>query len=518
MIQLPLFETPSSWAPPSHLPDLSHAKEIAIDTECRDPHLKERGPGYIRRDGYVVGFGVATDTGFRGYYPVAHATGGNLDPTLVRNWLRQQCSHPDVDYVFANAQYDLGWLRASGVEVKGRINDICIADTLIDEERPDGYSLEALAKRWLGQSKDETLLREAAKNWSLKNVKADLWKLPANLVGPYGEADPVQTLAVWQKQKPVLRSMGLWPVYKLESRLIPILFEMFWRGIRVDTKYAEELNAKWLKREREILNEFNGLDIWSTAHLACLCKSLGVNIPRTAPTKNFPTGQDSVTSGFMESVDHPVLNRVREARAINRTREVYLEQNLIKNVINGRIHPQYVQMHCDEGGTRTMRLSCKNPNAQQFPKRSTLFDAKSIRKCLLPEEGLLWCKQDYWSQEPVIQCHYGLLEKLPGAEEVREQFKKGVKLYTYIEQRTHGRLSYDKAKVVGLARTYGMGKTRMSRKRGNTHRGMRSPAQRFRFDRSLCRPPGDERRLQSPGSGVHPHDCGAPAPLQLMAA
>lgn len=355
----------------------------------------------------------------------------------------------------------MGWLRTCGIEIKGRVNDICIADTLIDEERADGYSLEALAQRWLGLGKDETVLRAAAENWGI-DAKKDLWKLPAHLAGAYGEADPVRTLAIWQKQKPVLRTERLWPAYELERELTPILFEMFWRGIRVDLPYAEELNARWLLRERELKAGLKGLDIWSAAQIARICDEEKIKYGYTKTTKNFPKGQPSITKAFMEGCSHPKIKQIQEVRAINRVRDTYLEQNLIRNTINGRIHPQYIQMASDDGGTRTMRLACRNPNAQQFPKRSTLFDAKALRQALLPEEGADWAKFDYWSQEPVIQCHYGLQAKLPGASEVRDQFLKGIKLYTFIEQATKGKCNYDQAKAVALARTYGQGKYSMA--------------------------------------------------------
>lgn len=468
MIQLPLFETPSVWTPPSHLPDLSDAQEIAIDTETKDPRLVPAGPGYIRRDGYVVGVGIAADNGFRGYFPLAHAGGGNLDPGIVCHWLREQVARPNVDYVFANAQYDLGWLRTLGVEVRGRINDIQIADTLLDEERPDGYSLAALCRRWGEDPKDEALLQEAASNWGLADLKAELWKLPAKLVGVYAEADPVRTLRIWKKQKPQLIAEGLWKAYELERELTPILFEMFWRGIRVDTDFASQLNQRWLVDEKQLLANLrlSADDLWNNAALAGLCDRNGIAYPRTAPSKNFPRGQPSINKEFMEHSDHPLLKQVRHARAVQRTRSIYLEQNLINNVINGRIHPQYIQMESDDGGTRTMRLACRNPNAQQFPKRSTLFDAKSLRKCLLPEDGYLWGKRDYWSQEPVIQCHYGLLGNLPGAREVAEGFRQGIKLYSYIEKAAQGSMNYDEAKAVALARSYNQQAKGMAEKNG----------------------------------------------------
>jgi DNA polymerase-1 len=469
MIQLPLFgfEPVSSWTPPSYLPDLSRETEIAIDTETKDPHLKEKGPGFIRKDGFVAGVGIATAT-WKGYFPLAHAIGGNLDFGVVTHWLQGVLGRRDCDYIFANAQYDLGWLRTLGVEVQGRINDIQIADTLIDEERHDGYSLQALTERWLGENKAEDLLYEAARAYSPTskkkdawNAKADLWRLPARFVGAYGEADPDQTLRIWQKQKPVLRSMGLWPIYELERKVTRVLFEMHWKGIRVDTTFAQQLNDRWKLEEAELLKPFKGVGIWNNEEISQFCVRNRIDIPRTAD------GVAIIQANWLENCDIPLMKQLRVAREMNRTRETYLEQNLIDNVLpDGRIHPQYVQIACDEGGTRTGRLSCKNPNAQQFPKRSRNFDAKTLRKCLLPEEGELWNKNDFWSQEPTLQVHYGLVKGYPGAREVCEGFRKKIKLYTQIENATNGRCNYDQAKIVVLGRSYGMGKAKMARDMG----------------------------------------------------
>ena len=51
-----VYKPPTEWIPTDLFPTekLCQAKEIAIDLETRDPHLKELGPGYIRGDGEVV--------------------------------------------------------------------------------------------------------------------------------------------------------------------------------------------------------------------------------------------------------------------------------------------------------------------------------------------------------------------------------------------------------------------------------------------------------------------------------
>ena len=45
-LQFPLFTPKTEWTAPFELKDLTDAKEIAIDLETRDPHLKENGPGW----------------------------------------------------------------------------------------------------------------------------------------------------------------------------------------------------------------------------------------------------------------------------------------------------------------------------------------------------------------------------------------------------------------------------------------------------------------------------------------
>ena len=70
-----------SWAS-FGFPDLVGYDEIAIDLETRDPGIKDKGPGYIRKDGEVVGIAVAVE-GWCGYYPIAHDTPPNMDKNIV---------------------------------------------------------------------------------------------------------------------------------------------------------------------------------------------------------------------------------------------------------------------------------------------------------------------------------------------------------------------------------------------------------------------------------------------------
>ncbi len=158
-LQFPLFTPKSEWTPPFELRDLTGCKEIAVDLETRDPNLKQNGPGWPRKDGDVVGIAVATD-GWEAYYPIAHTGGGNLDKGIVMRWLQKQMQ-TDCPKIMHNAPYDLGWLKASGVEVNGDIVDTMVMAALLDENRYS-YSLNALSYDYLGEAKSEKLLTEAA--------------------------------------------------------------------------------------------------------------------------------------------------------------------------------------------------------------------------------------------------------------------------------------------------------------------------------------------------------------------
>ena len=74
--------------------------------------------------------------------------------------------------IFHNASYDVGWLLANGFEINGKIVDTMVAAALIDENRWS-FSLNACAKDYLGEIKNETFLKEKAKEWGI-DPKQDL--------------------------------------------------------------------------------------------------------------------------------------------------------------------------------------------------------------------------------------------------------------------------------------------------------------------------------------------------------
>ena len=451
-----MFPTPSDWVAPESFPNLSQAKEIAIDLETCDPNMESMGPGWPRNDGFVVGYAIAVD-GWSGYFPIAHAGGGNLDKRLVHRWLTDVLATP-ADKIMHNAAYDLGWLRASGFTVNGRIIDTMLAAPLLDENR-FSFSLNSLGFDYLKEIKSEQGLKQAAADFGV-HPKKELWKLPAMYVGNYAEQDAALTLKLWQYLKVKLRQENVESIFDLETRLFPVLQGITERGIRFDRERCEQTIDKLVKREKQLLQELKTatgkpVDIWAAASIAVAFDTLGVPYPRT------DAGAPSFTKTFLEECPHAIGKTIIEARETNKTHSTFLRPYLEFSAKDGRIHPHINQMRSDDGGTVTGRLSMANPNLQQVPARHEII-GPMVRGLFLPEEGELWASNDFSSQEPRLLVHYASLLQLPGADEMVEAYRSNPDTDFHQMVADMAKIKRKQAKTIGLGLMYGMGKGKLA--------------------------------------------------------
>ena len=453
---MPLFPTTTEWVPPNHFPDLSNAKEIAIDLETCDPNMESMGPGWPRRDGFIVGYAVAVD-GWSGYFPVAHAGGGNLDRRVVELWIRKILLTP-ADKVMHNAAYDAGWLAASGFTINGRLIDTMLAAPLLDENR-FSYSLNALGFDYLKEVKSEQGLKEAAGDFGV-HAKKELWKLPAMYVGQYAEQDASLTLKLWQAFKPLLIREEVQHIFDVETALLPILIKLTLRGTRFDRDKAARVITDYRNRETKLIKDIRStcgspVDIWAAASIALGFDKLGVPYPKST------TGLPSFTRSFLEGCDHPVAKMIVEARELNKTHGTFLQPYLDFSAYDGRIHPHVNQLRSDDGGTVTGRLSMAQPNLQQVPARHEII-GPLVRSLFLPEEGDMWASCDFSSQEPRLLIHYASLLDLPGADKMVEAYQEDPDTDFHQMVADMAGIKRKQAKTIGLGLMYGMGKNKLA--------------------------------------------------------
>ena len=451
-----MFPSVSEWVPPQSFPDLSEAKEIAIDLETCDPNLKQFGPGWPRKDGYIIGYAVAID-GWSGYYPVAHEGGGNLDKRLVEAWITEIMLLP-CPKVMHNAAYDLGWLWASGFKVEGKIIDTMIAAGLVDENR-FSYALNSLGFDMLKEVKSEEGLKRAAADFGV-DPKSEMWRLPAMFVGPYASQDAALTLKLWHHLEILIRQEEIESIFELETEVLPILTGMTFRGIRFDREGAKKLIVDMQKKEKQMMTYIRKeagvpVDMWAAASIAKAFDKLGIDYPKT------DKGAPSFTKSFLESCEHPIAKAIVEVREINKTYNTFLQPYLDASEATGRIHSHISQLRGETGGTVTGRLSMNQPNLQQVPARHPII-GPMIRGLFLPEEGQLWAANDFSAQEPRLLVHYSSLLELPGAEKMAEAYREDPDTDFHQMVADMAGITRSQAKTIGLGLMYGMGKSKLA--------------------------------------------------------
>jgi len=413
---------PCTWTAPTELPSLDGVKRIAIDVETRDEQLTALGPGVRRPDCYVIGIALGTDDGRRWYFPVRHEGGGNLDEGLVWAWAREELNAFTGRVTGAKLDYDLDWLAENGVTFAkcAGFDDVQIAEPLIDEWRYE-FNLDALASDYLGEHKVDGLLREVAERygWTTdKELKSNLWRLPAAYAGAYAEGDVDLPLRIFPLQVPKLEADDLLPIYSIESRLIPILVAMRRRGVPVNIGRADEIRAKLIIERDKYITEMRRLSS-PTAELMIpdsfvqAIKDKGITVPLTKKTK-----AHSITKGFLEKYEgDPLIDAIAAGRKINTTINTFLDGHILGHHINGRIHCEFKQLKDDGGGT-IARIAAANPNLSNVPARDEEL-APLIRGIFMPEQGEKWQRDDYAQIEYKLLAHFAVG---PGADEVRRKY------------------------------------------------------------------------------------------------
>ena len=447
------------WSPPNTFPDLTKSSRIAIDLETKDPNLIKLGPGWCRKDGHVIGIAIAAGD-FQGYYPIRHSS-GNLDSKLVLRWLKDQMNTPDIPKVFHNALYDLGWLRAEGIEVKGSIIDTMIMAPLINENRRF-YNLNSLVSDYLQEFKSEKTLRSAANEFGV-DPKAEMYKLPAKYVGAYAEKDAGVTLRLCDHLMPILEKEECVSIFKLESSLIPVILDMKTRGVRVDVDEAEKTKKQMAQQEKKLLDEITkdtgiAIEPWVSTSIAKVFDFFGLQYSRTEKSRS-----PSFTKQFLSNHSHPVAKKIVKIRELNKANTTFVE-TILNHAHNGRIHCDFHPLRTDDGGTVTGRFSSSNPNLQQIPSRD-LEIKKAIRGLFIPEEKCKWGSFDYASQEPRWLAHYcanaGESYRHYLIDEVVTMYKEG-KADFHQMVADMAKISRKEAKTVNLGIMYGMGRKKLA--------------------------------------------------------
>ncbi len=276
-----------------------------------------------------------------------------------------------------NLKYDISVLLNHGVRVGGLGGDSMVASYLLHPSSRS-HGLDALSQRHLGYSPVpiSDLIGKGREQTTMDRV-------PVEKVAPYACEDADLALQLSRKLTAELEHEDLWDLFvALELPLVPVLADMEWQGIRVDTDQLRALSAEFAGKLAELEQaiykeageEFN---INSPQQVSTvLFEKLGLPAPRGRRTT---TGY-STAVGVLEDLrkDHAVVDYMLQFRELSKLKSTYADALLaMVNPDTGRVHCSFNQTV-----TATGRLSSSDPNLQNIPVRTPL--GRRIRSAFVP--------------------------------------------------------------------------------------------------------------------------------------
>lgn len=423
-IMPPIPETGWKPIPESQLPDLSRCKAICVDTETFDPDLKDKGPGWARGVGHIVGISIAVPEGGAWYFPIRHEVGkeDNMDPQKVLAWLNETLSNPKQPKIGANLTYDVGWLGHEGVNVKGPLYDVQFAEALLQED--SRLALDVIGNKYLGEGKETDILYEwsmAFYGGKINNQRKNIYRCPPSLVGPYAIGDVDLPLRIISKQWPLLKKEGLFDLFEMECKLIYLMVAMRRAGVTVDIDKADRLRGVLDDKRIEISSQIRhmvGFEVNVNAgdSLTKAFDALGIPTIRGGK-QNKPVFQKE----WLEAHQHPLAQMIVEERKVAKLKATFVESYILNSHINGKVYGSFHQLNSEGGGTRSGRFASSNPNLQNIPSRDEEL-APLVRGLYVPDEGhKYWRKYDYSQIEYRLMIHYAIGR---GSDEIRSRFNQ----------------------------------------------------------------------------------------------
>lgn len=240
----------------------------------------------------------------------------------------------------------------------------------------------------------------------------------------------------------------------LEWPLIPILGQMEYKGIQLDTEYLAAMQKELSKRistteqaiHKEAHQEFN---IHSPQQLqTILFDKLGLP---TTDIKKTKRGYSTAASELEKLRHlHPIVQLISDYRELTKLQSTYVEAlpKLVDKA--GRLHTTFHQT-----GAQTGRLSSDKPNLQNIPIRGEI--GKKIRQAFTASSGHLLVSADY------SQFELRLAAVLARDNDMIEAFNSGLDVHTQTAAEIYGVALEDVtsdqrryAKVINFGIMYGM--------------------------------------------------------------
>ncbi len=377
----------------------------------------------------IVGLSVAVEPHEAWYVPFA-ACGDKSRDEVEKTYVDMLCplfADETKAKIGQNMKFDILFLRAAGIVVKGRKFDTMLLHYLLDPESRHGMNF--LAERYLHYTPIEitSLIGRGAKQLSMDMVGVER-------VAEYAAEDADITLQLYLKLRPMVERENQMELYeRIEEPLIDVLADMEWTGVRIDSEslaqYSASLSGQLSALEAKI-REMAGeptLNVNSSRQLGevLFAKMRIAEKPKMTKTKQFCTDEEYL-QGFAHQYE--IVDAILQYRGVKKLLSTYVDAlPQLVNPVTGHIHTSY-----NQAVTATGRLSSANPNLQNIPVREQI--GKPIREAFIPSDGEhLLLSADYSQVELRIMAH------LSGDESLREAFMHGEDIHAATAAKIFGK-------------------------------------------------------------------------------
>jgi DNA polymerase I len=286
-------------------------------------------------------------------------------------------------------QYDQKWIRYFfSLDRTNVVFDTMLAHYLIDEDKGT-HDLEQLAVRY-------TKMPTWKKTFTLRDTHGTCMYLCKDVDATFRVKEPIEK-EMTRKQKNLLKTL-----------LIPLgheLMEMEYRGVKINAENLDKLADIFQMRiaeERKALNEMDEVRAFElTENTEINPKSpydIGIIMGEYLKLEPLYKTKDGKFGTSAYVLDHykdiPFVRHIQQLRSLNKLYDSYVEGMRERLKRDGRIHTSYL-IH----GTRTGRLSSRDPNLQNIPGEgkvgSFIADGSLLKDMFSADEGYTFVEMDY---------------------------------------------------------------------------------------------------------------------------
>ena len=357
----------------------------------------------------LVGMSFSVSEGEAWYVPVP---ADRAEAMAIVDEFRDVLTNPKTTKVGQNIKYDLLMLAQYGVWLEGPLFDTMVAHYVLSPELHHGMDYLAEVLLHYRTIPIEELIGPKGKNQ--KNMR----DLAPEEVYKYACEDADVTLRLKNVLEKQLREQGAYDLFHdIEMPLVPVLAQMEFNGVRIDTDALRETSALYTQRLQEIEQDIYSLagQPFNISSPKQVGEMLFETLKISAKAKKTKGGQYSTSEEVLESLrdKHPVVGRILDYRGLKKLLSTYIDAlPALINPRTGRIHTSFNQTV-----TATGRLSSSNPNLQNIPIRHE--DGREIRRAFIPDDGCEFFSADYSQIELRIMAH------LSGDSNMMEAFRLG---------------------------------------------------------------------------------------------